>query len=150
MAATTEEKIAFIKLRIGDVTTNPIFPMFTDDEYTMVLDTVSGSIDKATRIMAISATMIIGSISTREVIGDLTIENTFAPNYLKAMDYLIKDPVAKLPPNLMPWVAGLDKKPTKLDLSTDLTCEGQCNPWKFGSHCSCHKACACTSAPCGC
>lgn len=137
MAATTEEKIAFIKLRIGDVTTNPIYPMFTDDEYTMVLNTVSGDVDKATRIMAISATMIIGSINTREVIGDLTIENSFAPNYLKAMDYLINDPVARIPPNLMPWVAGLDSKPTKLEMSTDLSCDGSCNPWKFGSQCNC-------------
>lgn len=141
MAATIEEKIAFIKLRIGDVTTNPIYPMFTDEEYGMVLNTVNSDIDKATRIMAISATMIIGSINTREVIGDLTIENTFAPNYLKAMDYLINDPVARIPPNLMPWVA--ESKKTKLERSTDLSCEGQCNPWKFGSHCSCDKPCGC-------
>ena len=145
MAATIEEKIAFIKLRIGDVATNPIFPMFTDEEYTMVLGTVKEDIDKATRIMAISATMIIGSINTREVIGDLTIENTFAPNYLKAMDYLINDPVAKIPANLMPWVAGLDAKPLKLDKAADLSCEGQCNPWKFGSH-----PCGCTNSPCRC
>lgn len=145
MAATTEERIAFIKLRIGDVTTNPLYPMFTDDEYTMVLGTVGENIDKATRIMAISATMIIGSINTREVIGDLTIENTFAPNYLKAMDYLINDPVARIPPNLMPWVAEVKK--TKLDRSTDLSCEGQCNPWKFGSHCRNHCSC---DKPCGC
>lgn len=143
MAATTEEKIAFIKLRIGDVTTNPIYPMFTDEEYTMVLGTVAGDVDKATRIMAISATMIIGSINTREVIGDLTIENTFAPNYLKAMDYLINDPVARIPLNLMPWVAGLESKPTKLQKSTDLSCEGQCDPWKFGSPCGCSKSCGC-------
>lgn len=136
MAATTEEKIAFIKLRIGDVTTNPIYPMFTDEEYSMVLATVSGNVDRATRIMAISATMIIGSISTREVIGDLTIENTFAPNYLKAMAYLINDPVARIPANLMPWVS-TDCKPTKLQQVSDLTCEGKCNPYRFGSNCSC-------------
>lgn len=122
---TLEEKIAFIKLRIGDVTTNPIYPMFTDEEYTMVLNTVNGDVDKATRIMAISATMIIGSINTREVIGDLTIENTFAPNYLKAMDYLINDPVARIPANLMPWVAGVNAKNTKLMDASDLSCEGQ-------------------------
>lgn len=144
MAATTEEKIAFIKLRIGDVTTNPIFPMFIDDDYLMVLNTVRGDVDKATRIMAISATMVIGSINTREVIGDLTIENTFAPNYLKAMDYLINDPVARIPSNLMPWVAGLDSKKTKLEKSADLSCAGQCNPFKFGSYCGC------VSTPCGC
>ena len=134
---TPEEKIAFIKLRIGDVPTNPLYPMFTDDEYLMVLNTVNGDVDKATRIMAISATMIIGSLNTREVIGDLTIENTFAPNYLKAMDYLINDPVARIPAGLMPWVAGVDAAPTKLQQSTDLSCKGQCNPDTFGSYSSC-------------
>ena len=137
MLATTEEKIAFIKLRIGDVATNPIFPMFTDDEYTMVLGSVNGNVDKATRIMAISATMVIGSISTREVIGDLTIENTFAPNYLKAMDYLINDPVARIPANLMPWIATRDSKLTKLEKAADLSCSGQCDPNSFGCTCGC-------------
>ncbi|MNI43482.1 hypothetical protein D3C85_938120 [compost metagenome] len=137
MALTTQEKIAFIKLRIGDVTTNPIYPMFSEEDYAMVLGTVGGDVDKATRIMAISATMTIGSIATREVIGDLTIENTFAPNYLKAMDYLINDPVARIPSNLMPWVAGLESKSTKLEQAADLTCNGQCNAYKFGSTCTC-------------
>lgn len=142
MAATTEEKIAFIKLRIGDVTTNPIYPMFSDEDYSMVLGTVSGSIDKATRIMAISATMLIGSINTREVIGDLTIENSFAPNYLKAMDYLINDPVARIPANLMPWVAGLDSKPTKLETSSDLSC-GCRDGLTFSSYLGSNFRCSC-------
>lgn len=144
MALTTQAKIAFIKLRIGDVPTNPIYPMFSEEDYAMVLDTVSGDVDKATRIMAISATMTIGSIATREVIGDLTIENTFAPNYLKAMDYLINDPVARIPANLMPWVAGLDSKPTKLEQAADLSCE-RCSGDTFSSYLGSTFRCSCGS-----
>ncbi|MDX9668769.1 hypothetical protein [Pseudomonas sp. P8_250] len=142
MAATPEEKIAFIKLRIGDVTTNPIFPMFTDEEYTTVLNGVSGNIERATRMMAISATMIVGSVSTREVVGDIEVQNVFATNYLKALDYLINDPSSRIPVNLMPWVAGLDSRPTKLAQSSDLSC-GCRNGDTFSSHrgptirCSC-------------
>lgn len=133
-AQTIEEKIAFIKLRIGDTPNNPLYPMFSDEEYTMVLATVDGNVDRATRIMAISATMVIGSMSTREHIGDLTIENSFSTNYLKAMDYLINDPVARIPLNLMPWVAGENACPTKLMQVADLSCKGQ----------------ACKSSACGC
>lgn len=143
MAATLEEKIAFIKLRIGDVTTNPIWPMFTDEDYEVVLNGVNGNIERATRMMAISATMIVGSVSTREAVGDIEVQNVFAPNYLKALDYLINDPNSKVPANLMPWVAGMDRKPTKLERSTDLSCEGQCNPWKFSNHCKCIDSCGC-------
>lgn len=121
-ALTVEEKIAFIKLRIGDVTTNPIYPMFTDEEYTAVLNGNNGNIERTTRMMAISATMIVGSVSTREVVGDIEVQNVFATNYLKALHYLIHDPMTAVPLNLIPWVAGLDSKPTKLEQATDLSC----------------------------
>ena len=142
MAATTEEKIAFIKLRIGDVTTNPIFPMFTDTEYTTVLDGVSGNIERATRIMAVSATMIVGSVSTREVVGDIEVQNVFATNYLKALDYLINDPTSRVPANLMPWVAGVDSRPTKLEQSADLSC-GCRNGYTFSSYLGSTYRCSC-------
>lgn len=124
---TTEEKIAFIKLRIGDMPTNPLYPMFADADYNMALSAVGGNVDKAVRIMAISATMSVSSMSTREEIDDLVIENNFAANYLKAMDYLINDPIAKIPDNLMPWVATTDTDRIKLLDVADLT-QG-CGSW---------------------
>jgi hypothetical protein len=142
MAATTEEKIAFIKLRIGDVTSNPIFPMFTDEEYTVVLDGNSGNIERTTRMMAISATMIVGSVSTREMVGDIEVQNVFATNYLKALDYLINDPMTRIPANLMPWVAGMDSQPTKLEQASDLSC-GCRNGLTFGGYQSSYHLCTC-------
>lgn len=142
MAATTEEKIAFIKLRIGDVATNPIYPMFTDEEYTVVLDGNSGNIERSTRMMAISATMTVGSVSTREMVGDIEVQNVFATNYLKALDYLINDPMTKVPMNLMPWVAGMDSTPTKLEQATDLSC-GCRNGLTFSSYLGSTFRCSC-------
>lgn len=108
MAMTDEEKIAFIKLRIGDVPTNPLYPIFTDDEYQLMLDACGGDVDKATRMAAIGAAMQVSTISTREQIDDLVIENDLAANYMKALDYLIKNPVTVIPAGLMPWIATSD------------------------------------------
>lgn len=143
MAATTEEKIAFIKLRIGDVTTNPIFPMFTDDEYTVVLNANNGNIERSTRMMAISATMIVGSVSTREQVGDIEVQNVFATNYLKALHYLINDPMTNVPMNLMPWVAGLDSSPSKLDRATENLSCGCRNGLTFSSYIGSTCRCSC-------
>ena len=141
MAATTEDKIAFIKLRIGDVTTNPIWPMFSDEEYEVVLNGVNGNIDRATRMMAISATMIVGSVSTREVVGDIEVQNVFATNYLKALDYLINDPGSKVPANLMPWTG--DSRSTKLDRIDIVFCEFCRNPDTFSGHRTARSTCTC-------
>lgn len=143
MAATTEDKIAFIKLRIGDVTTNPIWPMFTDEEYEVVLNGVGGNIERATRMMAISATMIVGSVNTREVVGDIEVQNVFAPNYLKALDYLINDPGAKIPANLMPWVAGMDSRPTKIERAPLVFCDRCRNPFTFSGMSTSIRRCIC-------
>lgn len=142
MAATTEEQIAFIKLRIGDVSTNPIFPMFTDDEYALVLSSYKGSVERATRMMAISAAMLVSTVSTREVVGDIEVQNVFATNYMKALDYLINDPTSRVPVNLMPWVAGMDSKPTKLALASDLSC-GCGNGNTFSSYIGSTIRCSC-------
>jgi hypothetical protein len=88
-------------------------------------------------MMAISATMIVGSVSTREMVGDIEVQNIFAANYLKALDYLINDPMTKVPLNLMPWVAGVDSTPTKLEQATDLSCGCRIG-YTFGyRQCSC-------------
>ncbi len=122
---TEEEKIAFIKLRIGDVPSNPMYPMFTDEEYALALQAVNGNVDKAVRIMAMSAAMTISSISSREQIDDFVIENTFSTNYLKALDYLISDPISPIPDNLLPVILTKDCDRVKLMDVADLSCTGQ-------------------------
>jgi hypothetical protein len=131
------QKIAFIKLRIGDLPSNPLYPMFTDDEYQMALDAVNGDVDKAVQIMAISASMLVSSINTREEIDDLIIENNFSTNYMKALDYLIKSPIAKIPPNLMPWTATTDCDRIKLLDVADLSCSGQAKVAASNTTCGC-------------
>ncbi|MOA06685.1 hypothetical protein D3C78_1263390 [compost metagenome] len=132
-----DQKVAFIKLRIGDTPANPLYPMFTDEEYILALQAANGNVDTAVSIMAISASILVGSVSTREVIDDLTIENQFAPNYMKALNYLISNPVAKIPPNLMPWTATKDCDRVKLMDVADLSCEGQAKVRAEKAHSAC-------------
>lgn len=105
---TDEEKIALIRLMIGDIPSGPYYPMFTDEEYMTFLKAAGGDYNKATVRAAISANYLIGSESSREVIGELQISNSSGANYLKLLDYLIKT-VGRVPPaGLMPWFAGAD------------------------------------------
>lgn len=105
MAMTDEQKIQLIRLRIGDVPGSPLYPLFTDEEYQLFLDASGGDVDKATTMAAISAAFQVSTISSREVIDDLQLENQIAANYLKALQYLIDNPVVQIPSGLMPWTA---------------------------------------------
>jgi len=124
MAMTDAEKIALIRLRIADVPSSPLYPLFTDDEYLSMLNSVNGNVDRATTMAAISAAMQVSSISSREVIDDLSIQNDIASNYLKALDYLIKYPTTSPPANLIPWSV-FDGIPCKslLEKAANLNCK---------------------------
>ena len=121
---TDEEKIAFIKLRIGDVPSNPLYPMFSDEEYEMALLASKGNVDRAVRMMAITAVMLAGSVSSREHIDDFDIQNDFSKNYLAALQYLINDPVSLIPDNLIPWIHTKCGSSKLMDVA-DLSCCGQ-------------------------
>lgn len=124
-AMTDEEKIALIRLRIADVPSSPLYPLFTDAEYLSMLNSVNGNVDRATVMAAISAAMQVSSISSREVIDDLSIQNDIASNYLKALDYLIKYPTTSPPANLIPWSVfdGMHHCKSLLEKAANLNCK---------------------------
>lgn len=117
---TDEEKIAFIKIRIGDVPSNPMYPMFADADYQLVLSAVKGDINKSTVMMGISAAMQASTWNSREVIDDFQVQNEFATTYLKALDYLIKNPASALPDGLAPVLMDANRRPMKLMHVSDL------------------------------
>lgn len=105
---TDEEKKSLIALMIGDIESSPYYPLFTPDQYGQFLTAAGGNVNIAVVSAAISASMFLSTEYTREAIGDLQLSSSTGNNYLKALDYLIKN-VGKTPPaGLMPWVAGLD------------------------------------------
>jgi hypothetical protein len=111
---TDEEKIALIKLMIGDVPASPFYPLFSDTDYGKWLAMYNGDIDKTVRTAAISASMFMATVESREVIGDLVLENEIANNYIKALNLLIANPTKSLPDGLMPWTANDGSDPIKL------------------------------------
>lgn len=112
---TDEEKIATIALMLGDIEGSPYYPLFTEEQYRKFLSMGKGSVNAAVVSAAISASFIVSSESTREVIGDLSISRSTGTNYLKALDYLIKNTNKQIPAGLMPWVGGLDERNKLLD-----------------------------------
>lgn len=106
---TDDEKKSLLALMIGDVEGSPYYPLFTSIQYGQFLMMAGGSVNNAVQSAAISASMVIGSDYTREVIGDLQLSRNAGANYLKALDYLIKNSKATIPAKLMPWIGGNGK-----------------------------------------
>lgn len=100
---TDEEKIALIRLLIGDIEGSPFFPLYTDADLLKFLQMSGGNVNKAGRMAAISASMILAGWSTRERAGNIEVENNLSTNYLKALDYLIRNPDRVIPDGLFPW-----------------------------------------------
>jgi hypothetical protein len=105
---TDDEKKSLLALMIGDIAGNPYFPLFTVDQYGQFLTGSSGNVQRAVVTAATSASFIVAGNPTREVIGDLQTSNNLSANYLKALDYLIKNASSTPPSNLMPWFGGMD------------------------------------------
>ena len=110
-----EEKKMMIALMLGDIEGSPYYPLFTDAQYGQFLAMGKGSVNSAVVFAAISASFIVSSESTREQIGDLSIARSTGTNYLKALDYLVKNAKSQIPANLMPWVGGLGERNKLLD-----------------------------------
>lgn len=122
---TDEEKIAYIALILGDVEGGPYYPMFTPEQYELFLKNARGDVNRAAVAAAISASFMVASESSREVIGELQISSSSSANYLKLLDYLIST-TGKIPPaGLMPWFAGQDG-PDKNKLLNYSRCSDPC------------------------
>ena len=100
---TDEEKIALLALMLGDVPGGPYYPLFTEAQYMQFLVLGKGDVYKSIVWAALSASSIISSDSSREVIGELQISSSSGTNYLKFLDYLMQNANKVPPANMMPW-----------------------------------------------
>lgn len=122
------EKISFLALLIGDIEGGPYYPMFTQDQYLTFLKAAKGDVSKASVLVAISASFMVSSESSREQIGELSISSSAASNYLKLLDYLVKNAGKSPPPGLMPWFGGQDR-PDRNKLLDFKLCDSGIFPW---------------------
>jgi len=109
MALTPVEQV---RLLIGDIPSNPFYPLYTDEEIQQFLDLTNQNVFQAARLAAISASFTVAGYSTRERTGDIEVENNYAKNYLAALGNFINNPTFIIPPGLFPWSA--NKCPSKL------------------------------------
>lgn len=102
-----KEKVALVRLLIGDVESSPFYPLFQDEDISQFLAIANGSVMDASKFAAISASMMLAGWSTRERSGSVEVWNSLSTNYLKALDYLIHNSDKTIPNGLMPWGAGI-------------------------------------------
>lgn len=114
---TDEEKIALIRILIGDVETSPFYPLFTNQELQKLLSLNNGDLYKTARMAAISASMQLSGWSTKERTADIEVWNSVSTSYLKALDYFIKNPDISIPGGLFPWFGSKDSCSKLLNIS---------------------------------
>jgi hypothetical protein len=124
-----------VNLLIGNVPSNPFYPIFTDEEIQQFLDLTNQNVYAAARMAAISASFTIAGYSSRERTGDIEVWNDYAKNYLAALGNFINNPTFIIPPGLFPWSA--NKCPSKL-MNIEV-CDGD----------NCREATCCETS-CGC
>lgn len=105
---TDPQKIALIKLVIGDIPSNPFYPMFQDSDYQTFLDYNNGVVQRSIRMAAVGAAMMLATMNYREQVGDEQIWSNVSRDYQKALEALISDDaINNLPDGMMPYAAGI-------------------------------------------
>lgn len=111
MALTDVEKV---RLLIGDVTSSPFYPLFSDTEIEAFIE-MTGSVQQASLQAAISAAMVVAGMPTRERVGDgeLEIANNMANAYVKALEKFITQSNKTSLTGIMPWVSNVEVEEMK-------------------------------------
>lgn len=94
-----------VNLLIGNTLGNPFYPIFSTEEIQQFLDLNNQNVYQAARMAAISASFVISGFSSREEVGDISVWNDYAKNYLAALGNFINNPTVLIPLGLMPWSA---------------------------------------------
>lgn len=110
MAFTSEEqdKIALVRLLIGDVDASIFYPVLTDEEYGKLLAFENWDVLRAARRAAISIAFSLSSFPYRERSGDIEVWNNASVEYRKVLEEFINENGSfQLPAGLLPYAAGI-------------------------------------------
>jgi len=114
MALTPIEQVRFL---IGLGPNSPFDDFVTNEEIEWALETKSGNILQAAKIVAISLSMQLSGVPTRERTSDIEVWNSISTSYIKALDYFIKNPDISIPGGLFPWFGSKDSCSKLLNIS---------------------------------
>lgn len=106
----TPEDIALVRMIVGDVSGNPLYPILADTDYDYLLGTVSQDVWQAAIKAAIIISLRISSYPTRERAGSYEVWSEYAKTYLKALDNIVNTPVTLLPNLVVPYAGGISKQ----------------------------------------
>ena len=107
----TEEqknKILIVRFNIGDGPNSPFYPLFTDEDVAMYLESNNWNVRKTTRQLAIAASMIFSQMVYRERTGDIEVWNNVSLQYLKALENIINENTVSNFGTLVPYFGGID------------------------------------------
>jgi hypothetical protein len=108
---TDDQKMMIIRLVIGDVPNNPFYPMFIDEEYLAFLSYNKGVVQRAIRMAAIGASMMLATINYKEMVGDEQVWSNVSRDYQKALQALISESaINNLADGIMPYASGISYK----------------------------------------
>lgn len=100
--------IEAVRLLIGLTPANPFVNYMTDDDIQWFLDYKNGDVVQAARMAAISLSLALTSVNSREITGDIHVYNDIARAYTLSLGNFIDDAVsANIPNGLMPYAAGI-------------------------------------------
>lgn len=110
----TEEqknKIALLRLLVGDTERSPFYPVLEDEEYAKMLEFVNWDVEKAILRTAQTIAFLMVTVNTRERTGDIEVWNNASSEYRKALETLINKPHSyqNLPSKIAPYAAGISR-----------------------------------------
>lgn len=102
------EKIAMVRLLIGDVEGSIFYPILSDEEIVRYLILENWDVMRAARRAATTVAFMLSTVSYRERTGDLEVWNNASIEYRKVLEmFLDESGSANLPANLKPYAAGI-------------------------------------------
>lgn len=105
MALTNVE---VVRLLIGLTPANPFHAYLTDEEIQWFIGYCNGDLVQAARMAAISLSLALTSVNTREITGDIHVYNDIARAYTAALDNFINDSLAvNFPKGVLGYAAGI-------------------------------------------
>ena len=103
--------VEVVRLLIGLTPINPFHDYMSDEEIQWFIDFHTGNLLMAAQMAAISLSLSLTSVNTREITGDIHVYNDISRAYVKALENFIADSNSiNIPNGIRPYAAGISYK----------------------------------------
>lgn len=106
-----QAKISLLRIMLGDLEGSVFYPILSDEEYFVILETNNWNVKRAARQAGFSILFYLSQVNYRERTGDIEVWNNASIEYRKALnDFLDESGTANLPIDIKPWIGGINAK----------------------------------------